>query len=239
VLHEAALASVTFSVDDPLTAHDVNVTGTLNMLLAARDAHVQRFVLASSCAVYGDNPNLPLREDMATNPLSPYAVSKLAGEDYCRTFFKVYGLPTVALRYFNVFGPRQDPDSEYSAVIPKFIDRAIRGSPLIIYGDGQQSRDFVYVSNVVEANLLACQVPDAAGQVVNVSAGKRYSLLDLVHALEPLVGDGSLTVEHQPARTGDILHSEGDISKAKQVLQYEPQVDFETGLRKTVMFVKG
>jgi nucleoside-diphosphate-sugar epimerase len=239
VLHLAALASVSQSVADPLTTNDVNVTGTLNVLLAARDAGVKRVVFASSCAVYGDSPVLPLNEEVPTRPLSPYAASKLAGEDYCLAFYEVFSLPTVSLRYFNVFGPRQDPTSPYSAVIPKFITAALNGEPLTIYGDGAQSRDFVYVSNVVAAVLLACQAPTAAGQVINISCGERHSLLDLTGHLKPLFPAKSLCVEHLDPRSGDVRHSQGDIQKARLLLGYEPLVDFEEGLAKTVEFVNG
>ena len=237
VLHQAALPSVPRSVADPLTTNEVNVTGTLNVLLAARDAHVKRLVFASSSSVYGDSPTLPKHEDMPTNPLSPYAVSKLAGETYCRAFHGVYGLPTVALRYFNVFGPRQDPSSQYSAVIPRFITAALRGQPLTIYGDGNQSRDFTYVANVVAANLLACETPAACGHALNASCGRRYTLLELVSQLESLLGKGPLPAEHLPPQPGDVRDSMGDIRKARQLLGYEPSVDFERGLEQTVRFV--
>lgn len=239
VLHQAALPSVPRSVADPLTTNEVNVTGTLNVLLAARDAQVKRVVFASSSSVYGNSPSLPKREDMSTNPLSPYAVSKLAGESYCLAFHEVYGLPTVVLRYFNVFGPRQDPTSQYSAVIPKFIAAALRDEPLTIYGDGKQSRDFTYVSNVVAANLLACESLQVIGQVVNASCGERYTLLDLVSQIEPFFPAKDLRVEHRDPRAGDVRHSQADIQKGRLLLGYEPLVDFEEGLAKTVRFVKG
>jgi len=236
VLHQAALASVPRSVADPLAAHQVNATGTLNVLMAARDARVERVVYASSSSVYGDSPTLPKHEEMPTNPLSPYAVSKLAGENYCQAFYRVYGLPTVALRYFNVFGPRQDPASQYAAVIPRFITTAMLGDALTIYGDGRQSRDFTYVSDVVAANLLACR-PSAApaiGQVMNVSCGQRHSLLDLVGRLEHAAGWGPLTVRHDEPRPGDVKHSQANIARARDVLRYAPLVDLEAGLEKTV-----
>jgi UDP-glucose 4-epimerase len=206
VLHLAALASVSQSVADPLTTNEVNVTGTLNVLLAARDAGVKRVVFASSCAVYGDSPALPLNEEVPTRPLSPYAASKLAGEDYCLAFYEVFSLPTVSLN----------------------------GEPLTIYGDGAQSRDFVYVSNVVAAVLLACQAPAAAGQVINISCGERYSLLDLVSYLKPLLTGHSLRVEHLDPRPGDVRHSQGDIQKARLLLGYEPLVELDAGLVQTV-----
>ncbi len=175
VLHQAALPSVPRSVADPLASHQVNATGTLNVLPAARDAGVKRLVYASSSSVYGDSPTLPKQEEMPTNPISPYAVSKLAGENYCRVFFRVYGLETVCLRYFNVFGPRQDPTSQYAAVIPRFITAMLDGRRPVIYGDGRQSRDFTYIENVVEANLLACQAKDVAGEVLNIACGESFS----------------------------------------------------------------
>ncbi len=234
VLHQAAVASVPQSIADPLTTEQVNVAGTLNVLLAARDACVRRVVFASSCAVYGNSSVLPKHEQMPPEPVSPYAASKLAGEGYCRAFQQVYGLPTVALRYFNVFGPRQDPHSQYAAVIPKFITAALSGSALTVFGDGRQSRDFVYVANVVAANLLACQVDDAIGQVINVASGECHSLLDLIDHLRKLIGDKELRVEYLPPQPGDVRHSLGDIQRAVQLLGYVPHVDFATGLRETV-----
>ena len=234
VLHQAALASVPRSVADPLASNEVNVTGTLNVLLAAREVGVRRVVYASSSSVYGDSPQLPKREDMPTQPLSPYAVSKLAGEAYCLAFHQVYGLPVVALRYFNVFGPRQDPTSQYAAVIPRFVTAALRGEPLTVYGDGHQSRDFTYVSNVVEANLLACESDAAVGQVLNASCGERYSLLDLIARLQELLNGAPLQVRHSDPAPGDVRHSQADISRARQLLGYAPRVDFASGLRRTV-----
>lgn len=239
VLHQAALASVTQSVADPLSTHAVNVTGTLNVLQAARDAGVSRVVFASSCAVYGNDPRLPKREDMAAAPLSPYAASKLAGEAYCQAFSEVYGLPTVALRYFNVFGPRQDPASPYSAVIPRFIAAALAGEPLTIFGDGRQSRDFVHVSNVVAANLLACTAPNAVGHVINVAAGRRYSLLDLVARLRTLLGPKNVRVQHLAPRPGDVLHSSASLGQARRRLDYRPHVTFARGLRETIDAMRG
>jgi UDP-N-acetylglucosamine/UDP-N-acetyl-alpha-D-glucosaminouronate 4-epimerase len=221
-------------VVDPFSSHEINATGTLNVLIAARDAKVERVVYASSSSVYGDSPELPKREDMPTNPLSPYAASKLTGEIYCCVFHRVYGLPTVALRYFNVFGPRQDPSSQYAAVVPRFITAALRGEPLTIYGDGLQSRDFTYISDVVTANLLACSASGAAGQVVNVSCGGRSSLLDLAGNLEGLLGNGQIRARYESPRPGDVKHSQADIRRAAEVLGYQPLVDFETGLAYTV-----
>jgi nucleoside-diphosphate-sugar epimerase len=233
VLHQGALPSVPRSVADPATSHEVNVTGTINVLIAARDAGVQRLVYAASSSAYGNSPTLPKREDMPTNPLSPYAVSKLAGEHYCRAFHQVYGLETVCLRYFNVFGPRQDPKSQYAAVIPKFIEMMRRGEPPTIYGDGSQSRDFTYVANVVRANLLAAAAPDAAGSVVNVACGQRHTLLDLVSALNRLLGT-DLEPAFQPDRAGDVKHSLADIGVARELLGYQVLVPFEEGLERLV-----
>jgi UDP-glucose 4-epimerase len=234
VLHQAALASVTQSVADPLSTHAVNVTGTLNVLQAAHDAGVRRVVFASSCAVYGNDPRLPKHEGMAAAPLSPYAASKLAGEAYCQAFSEVYGLPTVALRYFNVFGPRQDPASPYSAVIPRFIAAALAGEALTIFGDGTQSRDFVYVANVVAANLLACAAPNAVGHVINVAAGRRLSLLDLVAHLRTLLGPENIRVQHLAPRPGDVLHSSASLARARRLLGYRPHMTFLRGLRETI-----
>ncbi len=229
VLHQAALPSVPRSVADPMTTNEVNVTGTLNVLMAAREANVKRVVYASSSSVYGNNPTLPKREDMSTNPLSPYAVSKLAGENYCRAFHQVYGLPMVALRYFNVFGPRQDPASQYSAVIPRFIASLLRGEPPTIYGDGTQSRDFTYVANVVQANLLACHREEAVGQVINVACGERYTLLDLCRELAELTGK-TFQPTFAPPRAGDVKHSMAAIDRARQLLDYAPDVGWREGL---------
>ncbi len=233
VLHQAAIPSVPRSVDDPLETDAVNVTGTLNLLLAARDAGVRRVVFASSCAVYGDEPTLPKREDMLPWPKSPYAVSKLAGEHYCRTFSEVYGLETVALRYFNVFGPRQDPASDYAAVIPRFITRLLREEAPIVYGDGLQSRDFVYVANVVQANLLAATAPGVAGRVFNIAGGERYTLLDLIRILNDVLGTAVAPI-HEDSHPGDVRHSQADIGAAQRALGYRPTIDFAEGIRQTI-----
>jgi len=233
VLHQAAVASVPRSVADPLTTNEINVTGTLNVLIAAREAGVKRVVYASSSAVYGNNPVLPKCEDMPTETLSPYAVSKLAGENYCRAFHEVYGLPTVALRYFNVFGPRQDPNSEYAAVIPKFIERMLRGERPVIHGDGWQSRDFIYVVNVVEANLRACHALAAAGQVFNVASGKQINLLELAGMLNQVMGT-DLPPEFDAPRPGDVKHSVADASRLREQIGWEERVSFAEGLRRTV-----
>ncbi|RLC53628.1 MAG: LPS biosynthesis protein WbpP [Chloroflexota bacterium] len=237
ILHQAALPSVPRSIADPLTSNDSNVTGTLHLLIAARDAGVKRVVYASSSSVYGDNPTLPKREDMSPAPKSPYAVSKLAGEYYCRVFAQAYGLETVCLRYFNVFGPRQDPASQYAAVIPKFITALLRDEPPTIYGDGHQSRDFTYVSNVVRANLLAATAPDVSGRVFNVACGERYTVLDLVAVLTEILGT-HITPVHTAPRPGDVRHSLADITAAREALGYRVEVNFHEGLRRTVAWYR-
>lgn len=235
VIHEAALRAVPRSVADPLSTNEVNVTGTLNVLLAARDAGVRRVVFASSSSVYGASLEVPKVETMVPAPVSPYAVSKLAGEHYCRVFWELYGLETVSLRYFNVFGPRQDPASEYAAVIPKFIAAALRGEPLEVHGDGLQSRDFTYIANAVRATLLAATAPQAAGGVFNVGAGETYSVLDLVSALEEVLGR-PLSVRHTPPRPGDVRVTLADVSRASAVLGYRPEASFLDGFRETVRY---
>lgn len=237
VLHQAALPSVQRSIADPITTNEVNVTGTLNVLQAAREANVKRFVFASSSSVYGDSPTLPKHEAMPTAPKSPYAVSKLAGERYCVAFHQVYGLPIVCLRYFNVFGPRQDPTSQYSAVIPKFITAMLRGEAPVIYGDGLQSRDFTYVDNVVNANLLACERDEAIGQVMNVACGARYSLLDLQHELQQIM-EVEIAPTFAPPRPGDVKHSLAAIEAARESLGYLPEITWSEGLRRTVEWYK-
>jgi len=233
VLHQAAIPSVQRSVEDPLATDYANVRGTLQLLIAAREAGVRRFVFASSSAVYGESEALPKREEMPLFPLSPYGVSKLAGESYCRAFHRVYGLPTVALRYFNVFGPRQDPQSQYAAVIPLFITALLEGRRPTIYGDGRQSRDFSYVSNIVEANLLACEAPGIAGEVFNIACQQQHSLLDVLNLLNELLGTETQPL-FAPARPGDIRHSLADISKARRLMGYTPTVNLREGLAKTV-----
>jgi UDP-glucose 4-epimerase len=238
VLHQAALPSVPRSIADPLTSNAVNVTGTLTLLQAARQAGVKRLVQASSSSVYGDNPALPKQETMATRPLSPYAISKLAAEQYGRVFWQLYGFETVALRYFNVFGPRQDPSSQYAAVIPRFITAMRQGQPPTIYGDGRQSRDFTFIDNVVQANLLACTAPGAAGGVFNIACGQRYSLLDLVARLAEITGRPA-EAHHTDPRPGDVPHSQADISLARTKLGYEPAVTLAAGLARTVDWLGG
>lgn len=232
VLHQGAIPSVQRSVDNPLASHQVNATGTLNLLVAARDAGVRRLVCASSSSIYGDSPTLPKREEMTPQPKSPYAVSKLAAEKYCQAFTQVYGLETVCLRYFNVFGPRQDPTSQYSAVIPLFIKAMLAGESPTIHGDGLQSRDFTFVRNVIEANLLAATAPGVAGQVFNVACGQRYTLLDLITLLNEIL-ETQIEPVFDSARSGDVKHSLADISRAANMLNYKVLVDFKEGLRRT------
>jgi len=235
VLHQAAIPSVPKSVQDPLGSNRANVDGTVNVLVAARDAQVKRVVYAASSSAYGDTPTLPKREDMRPDPISPYAVAKLASEHYMVSFYRCYGLETVSLRYFNIFGPRQDPSSPYSGVLAKFITLMLRGEQPTIFGDGEQSRDFTYIDNAVEANLLACQAPasKAAGQVFNVATARRVNLKDTFRALQGLAGYCG-EVKFAPEREGDVKHSLADISRAEAGLGYKPSVDFEEGLRRTV-----
>jgi nucleoside-diphosphate-sugar epimerase len=234
VLHQAAIPSVPRSVDDPITTHENCATGTLNVLIAARDAKVKRVIYAASSSAYGNIEGEFKVETMAPRPLSPYAVAKLTGEQYCQVFKTVYGLETVALRYFNVFGPRQDPSSPYSAVIPLFIAAMLDDCAPTIYGDGLQSRDFTYVDNVVEGNLLACHAdPGVAGEVINVACGERITLLELVNTLNKLMGK-SITPVFAEARPGDVKHSRADIGRARQLLNYAPRVSLEEGLAHTL-----
>jgi len=233
VLHQAAVPSVPKSVEDPLGTNESNITGTLNLLLAAREEGVQRVVFASSSSVYGDLPSLPKRETDPTIPLSPYALQKLTGEHYMRQFHSLYGLETVCLRYFNVFGPRQDPESLYAAVIPRFITAVAEGGRPTIYGDGLQTRDFTYVQNVVEANLGALEAPNAAGQVINVAAGVKTSLLDLLEVLSGIF-DTEIDPVFEDERPGDIKHSVASNDRAGELLDFEIVVDLEQGLRRTV-----
>jgi len=237
IFHQAAMRSVPRSVADPLGANDHNVNGTLNVLEAARRAGVSRVVYASSSSVYGDRPELPKREDQPPAPISPYAVSKAAGEQYAAVWYRLYGVETVGLRYFNVFGPRQDPASEYAAVIPRFILWGLQRVPLEIHGDGQQSRDFTYIDNVVEANCLAADAPGAPGQAFNVGCGERVSLVAIVARLEELLGH-PIERRHTPARVGDVPHTLADIGQAKRLLGYTPLVSFDEGLRRTLDFFR-
>jgi UDP-glucose 4-epimerase len=235
VFHQAALPSVQRSIEDPLTSHSVNVGGTLNILLAAKNAGVKRLIYASSSSVYGDTPTLPKREEMPPNPLSPYALQKYVGEQYSRLFYQLYGFETISLRYFNIFGPKQDPNSIYSAVIPRFIDLLLQGRPPVIFGDGEQSRDFTYIDNVVQANLLAMSKEQLNGEVVNIACGKRTSLNQLLNILKHILGS-KVSPVYQGSRKGDVKHSLADINKGKQFLNYEPQVEIEIGLKKTVEY---
>lgn len=233
ILHQAALPSVPRSIDNPLTTTEVNINGTLNLLEAARFNEVQRIVYASSSSVYGDSPVMPKKEDMKPMPKSPYAITKLAGEEYCMNFYVLYGLETVALRYFNVFGPRQNPFSQYSAVIPKFIKLLENNEPPTIHGDGLTSRDFTYIDNVVNANLLACEKKNAAGHVINIACNKAYTLNEMVEKLNKIM-DKNIVPLHGPEKKGDVKHSLADIQKAGEILDYHPEIDFEEGLRRTV-----
>jgi nucleoside-diphosphate-sugar epimerase len=232
VIHQAALRSVPKSVDNPTASHDANATGTLNMLIASAEAKVKRFVYASSSSVYGDAKKFPQREDFRPQPVSPYAASKLAGENYAMLFAKTYGLETVSLRYFNVFGPRQDPESLYSAVIPKFMEQAYLGRPLEVHWDGKQTRDFTHIDNVVAANLLAAKTKKGVGETFNIANAKTYSLLDLIAVIESLVGR-KLERRHTPMRKGDVRKTWADISKARRLLGYKPVMNFEDGLKDT------
>jgi len=240
VLHQAAIPSVPKSVLDPLASNRANIDGTVNVLVAARDAIVKRVVYAASSSAYGDTPTLPKHEAMKPDPISPYAVAKLASEHYMISFYRCYGLETVALRYFNIFGPHQDPSSPYSGVLAKFITLMLRGEQPAIYGDGEQSRDFTYIDNAVEANLLACTAPaaKAAGQVFNVATARRVTLNETFKILQGLT---SYTGQprYEAERGGDIKHSLADISKAEAGLAYKPKVDFEEGLRRTVDWYRG
>lgn len=233
VFHEAALPSVPRSIDNPLETNHVNVTGTLNVLLVARDAGVKRLAYAASSSAYGDAEGDFKVETMPPRPLSPYGVSKLAGEYYCQAFSAVYGLETVGLRYFNVFGPRQDETSQYSAVIPLFISAMTRGEAPTIYGDGTQSRDFTFIDNVVYGNLLAVKAPEASGHSMNLATGGQVTLLELVDKLNALLGT-NITPRHAPPRPGDIMHSRAGIDMAKDLLDYAPVVDFDAGLARTL-----
>ena len=235
IFHEAALASVPRSVADPIASNHANVTGTVQVLHAAKEAKVRRVVYAASSSAYGDTPTLPKREDMLPSPISPYAVAKLTGEYYMQSFYRVYGLETVSIRYFNVFGPYQDPSSQYSGVLAKFIPMMLRGEAPTMYGDGEQSRDFTFIENVVNANLLAASAPAerVAGKMFNVATGSRVTLNQTVEVLRKITGYTG-PVHHTAERTGDVKHSLADISAARAALGYEPSVNFDEGLRRTV-----
>ena len=237
VFHQAALPSVQRSVEDPLTTHLVNVGGTLNVLMAAKETGIKRVIYASSSSVYGDTPLLPKKEEMPPVPLSPYALQKYIGEQYCQLFYRLYGLDTISLRYFNVFGPKQDPDSIYSAVIPRFINALLEDRSPIVYGDGEQSRDFTYIDNVVHANLLAMIKEHTQGEVVNIAYGKRISLNQLLNFLQAMIGSTVSPIYEEP-RKGDVRHSLADIRRGKEIIHYDPPIDIEVGLRKTVEYFR-
>lgn len=234
VFHEAAIPSVPRSVAQPAETHEASVNATFSLLLAARDQKVRRLVYAASSSAYGDQPELPKREDMRPDPLSPYAVAKLVGEYYCQVFSRVYGLETVALRYFNVFGPRQDPGSQYSGVISRFIDASLNGNQPTIFGDGEQSRDFTYISNVVDANLRAAESGSAVGHVINIANGERVTINEVFEMVKKLTGNPNAQAEYAPARAGDVRDSLADLSLARSLLAYSPQVGLEEGLRLTI-----
>jgi nucleoside-diphosphate-sugar epimerase len=233
VLHQAAIPSVPRSVQDPITSNRANVDATLNVLVASRDAGVKRVVFAGSSSAYGNTPTLPKREDMPSNPLSPYALQKVVGEQYLQMFTRLYGLETVSIRYFNVFGPRQDPSSPYSGVISVFATALLENRSPMIYGDGEQTRDFTYVANVVDGVLRACEAPGASGEVINVATGGRISLNELFRAMRAITG-GTVEPAYADSRAGDVRDSQADISKATRLLGYEPSISFEEGLRRTV-----
>jgi UDP-glucose 4-epimerase len=233
VIHQAAIPSVPKSIIDPVKSHHANVNGTLNLLVACRDEGVKRVVFASSSSLYGDSPTLPKHEGMMPNPLSPYGAQKLFAETYCQVFTKAYGLETVSLRYFNVFGPRQDATSQYSGVLALFIPAVLQGRRPTIYGDGLQSRDFTYVQNVVEANLLACTVPGVGGMVFNIACGDRVTLNSMLQDINKILGKDISAIYAEP-RAGDIKHSQADIARAREHLRFEPKFGFQEGLRCTI-----
>jgi nucleoside-diphosphate-sugar epimerase len=234
VFHEAAIPSVPRSVENPIQSHVASVDGTFNLLVAAREQNVRRVVYAASSSAYGDQPTLPKVEDMAPDPLSPYAVAKLVGEYYCQVFTRVYGLETVSLRYFNVFGPRQDPGSQYSGVVSRFISALCSDEQPVIFGDGEQSRDFTYIENVVAANLKATTTTLGVGKVINVATGDRITLNQLLTELKDLVGKPEVNVEYRESRVGDVRHSLADTTRARELLGYEPTVGLREGLKRTI-----
>jgi len=233
VFHEAAIPSVPRSVENPVESHEATANGTFAVLLAARDQKVRRVIYAASSSAYGDQPELRKHEEMRPAPLSPYAAAKLMGEYYCQVFTHVYGLETVSLRYFNVFGPRQDPTSQYSGVISRFMDALVSGKQPVIYGDGEQSRDFTYISNVVEANFRAVESSAAVGKVINVANGESVTLNQLLDTMKSIVGKGDVAPRYEPPRRGDVRHSLADLTRARELLGYEPKVSLEDGLRRT------
>lgn len=232
VIHLAALTSVPRSVGHPIESNHINIDGTLNVLVAARDAKVRRLVYAASCAAYGEALIQPQRENMCADPISPYGVTKFVGELYANVFGRCYGLETICLRYFNVFGPRQDPTSAYSGVLSKFITTLLADRQPVIFGDGEQSRDFIFVENVVQANLLACETQNCAGRTFNIGTGGRYTLNETLRLLEKISGKKA-AAKYEPPRSGDILHSQADITEARKTLGYDPKINFEEGLRRT------
>jgi nucleoside-diphosphate-sugar epimerase len=234
VFHEAAIPSVPRSVENPRETHVACIDATFSLLLAAKERKVRRIVYAASSSAYGDQPTLPKKEEMSPDPLSPYAVAKLVGEYYCQVFTRVYGLETLSLRYFNVFGPRQDPGSQYSGVISRFIDSLIRDERPVIFGDGEQSRDFTYIENVVEANLRAAETKKGIGQVINIGNGQRTTLNQLLQELKVLTGKHEVEVDYQPTRSGDVRHSLADTQRARELLGFEPRVGLREGLQMTI-----
>ena len=237
VLHEGALPSVPVSIDNPAATHKHCVDATFTLLLAARDAGIKRFVYAASSSAYGDAPTSPKVETMPASPLSPYAVAKLTGEYYCSVFYKIYGLETVSLRYFNVFGPYQDPASQYAAAIPAFVTAILKGEPPTIYGDGEQSRDFTYIDNVVDANLLAARAKRTQGEVVNIACGQAVTVNEIIDMINNLLGK-SVKPTYTPPRPGDVKHSLADITAAKNLIDYKPNVSFNNGLRLAIDWYK-
>ncbi|MHC5060966.1 MAG: SDR family oxidoreductase [Planctomycetota bacterium] len=235
VLHQGALPSVPLSIEDPVSTHKHCVDATFTLLVAARDAGIKRFVYAASSSAYGDSPTLPKTETMITNPLSPYAAAKLAGEYYCKTFYTAFGLETISLRYFNIFGPYQNPASQYAAAIPAFVTAILKDEPPTIYGDGLQSRDFTYIDNVVEANLLAARAKQTAGEVVNIACGDRVTINMVIDLINELLGKTVKPV-YVASRVGDVKHSLADISLARKVIGYKPVVNFSSGLEKAIQW---
>jgi nucleoside-diphosphate-sugar epimerase len=234
VFHEAAIPSVPRSIENPRQTHTASVDSTFSLLLAAKEKKVRRVIYAASSSAYGDQPTLPKREDMLPDPLSPYAVAKLVGEYYCQVFTRVYSLETLSLRYFNVFGPRQDPSSQYSGVISRFISALLKDQRPVIYGDGEHSRDFTYIDNVVAANLKAAETNKGVGSIINVATGQRISLNHLLDEIKDLTGKGHVKADYQKPRTGDVVHSLADISRAREFLDYEPRVGLREGLERTI-----
>ncbi|KYC45393.1 MAG: UDP-galactose-4-epimerase [Candidatus Methanofastidiosum methylothiophilum] len=237
VLHQAAIPSVPRSIKNPIATNKANIDGTLNVLVAARDCNVEKVVFASSSSVYGDTPTLPKIENMCPSPLSPYAITKLCGENYCRIFYEIYGLRTTSLRYFNVYGPMQNPKSEYAAVVPKFISSTIRGNPIEIYGDGEQTRDFTFVEDVVNANLLSCVSKKSDGKILNIAGGKRISINELALKIMKILGK-EVEIIYRERREGDVKDSLADISLAKNLIDYAPSYSFDKGLDKAIEYFK-